>query len=92
MNKTTYLTGLEAIRSVNPEWQLSVTKWAKAHRTVDFHVDAGARAEDVDNQRDVDRHARQEELWFDRADALERLLPKREVTNAARQLLALRGF
>ena len=93
-----YLKAAEGIIAINPKHQRLVTKLAQAHRRVDFHVDMASLAADQagsDNpklakiyEKAEQKHLREEEKWFDRVYALEAELPKREVKNVAKCLIA----
>jgi len=89
-----YLKAAKAVKAINPTHQRAVTKYAEAHRRVDFHVDVASFAADqVDlklskiYQKAERKHLALEEQWFDKALEIESELPKRELTNAARQLI-----
>ena len=94
-----YLKAAEGITAINPKHQRLVTKLAQAHRRVDFHVDMASNAAGLAEQTDGDywkqgfakaerKHLRAEEKWFDRVYELEAELPKREVENVAKCLIA----
>lgn len=93
-----YLKASEGIIAINPQHQRLVTKLAEAHRRVDFHVDTASFASDQidhDNpklakiyEKAEQKHLREEEKWFDRVYELEAELPKREVENVAKCLIA----
>ena len=93
-----YLEAADGIIAINPKHQRLVTKLAQAHRRVDFHVDMASLAADQideDNpklskiyEKAERKHLREEEKYTNRMLELEDELPKRELENVAKSLLA----
>jgi hypothetical protein len=93
-----YLKAADGIIAINPKHQRLVTKLAQAHRRVDFHVDMESLAADqagIDNPKLAkiylkarQKHLREEEKWFDKAQDIQEELPQREIANTVKQLLA----
>lgn len=93
-----YLAAASAITAINPKHQRLVTKLAEVHRRVDFHVDMASLAADQideDNpklakiyEKAERKHLREEEKCTNVMLELEDELPKRELENVAKSLLA----
>lgn len=93
-----YLQAAEGIVAINPKHQRLVTKLAQAHRRIDFHVDMASLAADQideDNpklakiyEKAERKHLREEEKYTNVMLELEDELPKRELENVAKSLIA----
>lgn len=93
-----YLQAAEGIVAINPKHQRLVTKLAQAHRRIDFHVDMASLAADQideDNpklakiyEKAERKHLREEEKYTNVMLELEEELPKRELENVAKSLIA----
>lgn len=89
--KAEYLEAANAVRAINSAHEPSVRNWARRMRLVDFHVDCAAICEDFDGDaawRKQEMHLGAEERHWDRAQEIAYTLPKRELANAAKQLMA----
>ena len=89
--KAEYLEAADSVRAINPAHQSDVRSWARAMRLVDFAVDCAAICEDFDGDgfwRKQEMHLAAEERHWDRAQEIAYTLPKRELANAAKQLMA----
>ena len=88
-----YLAVAKAIKAINPKHQRTAVDWVKAQRRVDFHVDSAEWAGDQDNSAMAAKrrlHLRQEEIW--QALELESYMPRRELENATKQMIAAVAF
>ena len=89
--KAEYLEAADSVRAINPAHQSDVRNWARAMRLVDLNVDCAAICEDFDGDaawRKQEMHLAAEERHWDRAHEIAYTLPKRELANAAKQLMA----
>jgi hypothetical protein len=75
-----------SLRAINPKYQRQVVAWAKASRLVDYWVDDGHVADDLDFKGSLKIALRNEEKFCNDMLVIERDLPKRELINARRQL------
>ena len=90
-----YLAVANAIKAINPKHQRTAVDWVKAQRRVDFHVDSAEWAGDQDNSAMAAKrrnHLRHEEIWHDKALELESYMPRRELENATKQMIAADAF
>jgi len=83
--KAEYLKAAKSVRAINPAHQSAVRNWARAMRLVDFSVDCAVICEFT---YDEGRYLAAEERHWDRAQEIAYTLPKRELANAAKQLMA----
>ena len=81
MNLQDYLKPASLVVAVNPEHQTLVTKYCRAHRNVDWHVDCAARLEGDESTFEYHEHLGLEEMWHDVACRIELDLPQRELSN-----------
>ncbi len=86
LTKADYLKVADQLTAINPRWQKQVKKWGQAMRLVDYWVDEGFRAEEMDFKRAHQIALDNEEKYFERVQEIEFSLPKSEITNAVRQL------
>lgn len=91
MDLQTYLDDVAAITAVNPAHQKMVSKLAKFHRRVDFHVDQASFAQGIENEKLEQKHLALEKKYFDSLFEVEAQLPKRELANFARQFMSIFG-
>ena len=93
-----YLAAAATITAINPKHQRTVVDWVKAQRRVDFHVDAASFASDQIGDEDPylakiyakaeKQQLRDEEKWHNKALELESYMPRRELENATKQMVA----
>jgi hypothetical protein len=74
------------IRPINPKYKKLVRDWGIYSRLVDYWVDQGYVADELDFKASLRLALRNEEKFFNEMLAVERDLPKRELVNARRQL------
>ena len=96
-----YTVVVNAIKAINPKHQRNVTEWVRTQRRIDFYVDRCAWAADQPvtewhTQKDIDRECRKylgkEEGAHDKALELESYMPRRELENATKQMIAAVEF
>ena len=85
-DRAAYIDDASGIKSINPKWHRAVMYWAGYMRRVDWAVDCAAICED--NEKDAEKYLAAEEKYWDKAHEIESYLPKRELANAAKQLMA----
>ena len=91
MELQTYLNDIAGITAINPDHQKLVSKLAQLHRRVDFHVDQASFAQDIENEKLEQKHLALEEKYFDSIFEVQAQLPKRELSNFARQFMSIFG-
>jgi|14BtaG_2_1085337.scaffolds.fasta_scaffold00216_8 hypothetical protein len=91
-----YLKAANAVNAINPAHQTAVRNWAIAMRLVDYNVDCAAHYEDNAGgiiresciAPSIKKHLATEERYWNQAQDIESYLPKRELENAVKQLVA----
>jgi hypothetical protein len=86
ITRSDYASISTSLRAINPKYQRQVVAWAKASRLVDYWVDEGHVADDLDFKASLKTALRNEEKFCNEMLVIERDLPKRELVNARRQL------
>jgi|13_taG_2_1085334.scaffolds.fasta_scaffold09326_8 hypothetical protein len=84
-DRAAYIDDVSGIKSINPKWHRAVMYWAGYMRRADWAVDCAAICEHTDDEQ---KYLALEERYWDKTIEIESYLPKRELANAAKQLMA----
>lgn len=81
-----YINDISGMQSINPTWHSAVMYYAGYMRRADWALDCAAMCES--NGLDAEKYFLLQERYTDKALEIESYLPKRELKNAVKQLIA----